>query len=110
MNEKIEELKKKGMETYEKVMQKAKENKEVLIVFGPVAIGAMVEIGKAMNRSSTMRTNKRLRENYVYDRSAGHYYETKRKLKNKEWLQFDERRDQGEPVGRILNDMGLLKR
>lgn len=113
MNEKkvsFEDLKQKAKDAYESGKTWAKENKETLVVFGPVLVGSLVEMVKVASRRSTIRENKRLKDNYIYDRSAGHYYETKRKLKNKEWLQVDERHNNGESYGEILSDMGLLKK
>lgn len=112
MNKKMsfEDLKKKANGVYGSGKTWAKENKETLIVFGPVLVGSLVEMVKVVSRSSTIRENKRLKDNYIYDRSAGHYYEAKRKLKNKEWLQVDERHKNGESIGDILSDMGLLKK
>ena len=112
MNEKmtLEDLKAKAKEKYEAGKEWAKKNKELLVVFGPVAVGSLVEIAKIASRHSTVKEQKKLKENYIYDRSAGHYYETKRKLKNKEWLQVDERHTNGESYGEILDDMGLLRK
>lgn len=96
---------------YEKGKEWFKENKELATVLGPVVLGGFIEICKIISRSSTAKENKRLKENYIYDRSAGHYYETKRKLKSREWLQFDEMRTTTDmSVGEILDEMKLLKK
>lgn len=44
-----------------------------------------------------------------YDPSKGHYYYLKRELTNKEWLMIDKRRDAGEKLPDILEDMRVLK-
>ena len=85
------------------------ENREVLIVFGPVLFGSIMEIVKVSIRYKTGRDEKRLKDRYIYDRSNGHYYELKRKPKNSEWLQIEQRKLNGESIGWILNDMHLLK-
>lgn len=109
-NKKLKDLEEKLRAKFEAGKTWAKEHKDVLVVFGPVMAGSLVEILKIASRSSTVRENKKLKDNYIYDRSAGHYYETKRKVKNKEWIQIDERRRNGESTGDILRDMGLLKK
>lgn len=86
-----------------------KDHKEAIIVFGPVIAGGIIEIVKISTKRHTVNEEKALKERYIYDRSAGHYYEVRRKPKNSEWLQIEQRRENGEPLGWILNDMRLLK-
>lgn len=86
-----------------------KNHKEAIIVFGPVAMGGIIEIAKISTKRHTVNEEKALKERYIYDRSNGHYYELKRQPKRSEWLQIDQRRQNGETLGWILNDMRLLK-
>lgn len=86
-----------------------KEHKEAIIVFGPAIMGGIVEILKIQTKCHTVNEEKALKDQYIYDRSSGHYYELKRKPKNREWLQIDQRKQNGESLGWILNDMKLLK-
>lgn len=85
------------------------EHKEVVIALAPCMIGGAVELIKVMARKGNINEEKRLKDNYVYDRSVGHYYELRRKPKNSEWVQIDHRKGLGEPLGDILQDMRLLK-
>lgn len=86
-----------------------KEHKEAIIVFGPVIMGGIIEIAKISTKRHTVNEEKALKERYIYDRSTGHYYEMKRKPKSSEWLQIEQRKQNGETLGSILNDMKLLK-
>lgn len=86
-----------------------KTHKELIVVFGPVFMGSLIEIIKISTKRHTVREEKALKERYIYDRSTGHYYEMKRKPKSSEWLQIEQRKQNGETLGWILNDMKLLK-
>lgn len=50
------------------------------------------------------------RDRRIYDRSNGFYWETKRNLTNNQKMIIEQRHMMGEPYGRILSDMNLLKR
>lgn len=86
-----------------------KEHKEAIIVFGPVIMGGVIEIAKISTKRHTVNEEKALKERYIYDRLTGHYYELRRKPKSSEWLQIEQRKQNGETLGWILNDMRLLK-
>ena len=86
-----------------------RQHKEAIIVFEPVIMGGIIEIAKISTKRHTVNEEKALKERYIYDRSTGHYYELKRKPKSSEWLQIEQRKQNGETLGWILNDMGLLK-
>lgn len=86
-----------------------KDHKEAIIVFGPMIMGGIIEIAKISTKRHTVNEEKALKERYVYDRSAGHYFELKRQPKSSEWLQIEQRKMNGETLGTILNDMGILK-
>lgn len=86
-----------------------KDHKETIIVFGPVIMGGIIEICKISAKSHTVSEEKALKDRYIYDRSTGHYYELRRKPKTSEWLMIEQRKQNGESLGWILNDMRLLK-
>lgn len=86
-----------------------KRNKQAIIVFGPVIAGGLIEIIKISTKHHLVNEEKALKERYIYDRSGGHYWEIKRKPKRSEYLQIEQRRNNGESYGSILNDMRLLK-
>lgn len=103
--EKSEKAKRKALA----VIDWGKDHKETIIVFGPVIVGSVIEIIKITSKRHTVNEEKALKERYIYDRSLGHYYEMKRQPKRSEWLQIDQRKQNGETLGEILNDMKLLK-
>lgn len=85
-------------------------NQEVLVLTVPIAVGGAFELAKTIVKSKSTSDEKALKERYIYDRSNGHYYECKRKIKNHEWAEIDARHSiSGEPIGNILQDMRLLK-
>lgn len=106
---KIEEMVEKAKEKAGKAYTWAKDNKETLYVIVPVLATSGVELIKIILRSGNVKEQKELKDLYVYDRRSGHYYQLKRKLKNREWIEFDERKNRGENVAQILQDMRVLK-
>lgn len=90
-------------------VERCKEHKETVIVFGPVIMGGIIEICKISTKRHVVNEEKALKERYIYDRSTGHYYELKRQPKSREWLMIEQRKKNGETLGMILNDMRLLK-
>lgn len=106
---KFEELCEKGKMKTRKVYTWCKDNKETLIVVVPVLVSGAFEVIKVIQKNGTIQEQKRLKDLYIYDHSTGHYYELRRKLKNREWIEFDERKKRGESVAQILQDMRVLK-
>ena len=85
-------------------------NQEIVALTVPVAVGGAFELAKAIVKTKQTNDEKALKERYIYDRSNGHYYECRRKVKNKEWAEIDARHSlTGEGIGEILQDMRLLK-
>lgn len=81
--------------------------KAAIIASGAYAVAQYA--GKAVIkdiRNNREATQLKLR---CYDPSKGHYYYLKRELSNKEWLMIDKRRDAGEKLPDILEDMRVLK-
>ena len=50
-----------------------------------------------------------MKDLYCYDRSLGHYWRLRRELSNKEWLEIDQRKKNGERLADILDEMKVLK-
>ena len=80
-------------------------NKDFIILVAPIVVAGTKFIGKRIN----LRKEEMLKDLYVYDRSGGHYWRLRRSLSNKEWLEFDNRRKNGERVADILSDFRVLK-
>lgn len=85
------------------------EHKKECFSLALVAIPAAVDIVKTMRRNGAVKEERRLKDNYVYDRKHGHYYETRKKLTSADWRHIDALKDDGGNIGDILDEMGLLK-
>lgn len=106
----------KKMETKEFVKTKldnsvewCKNHKSEILRILPVLINGTIEIIKVLVKKDNLREERRLKDNYIYDRNMGHYYELKHKPTSSEWIQIDQRKDEGEPLRCILQDMNVLK-
>ena len=56
-----------------------------------------------------LRKERNLKELYCYDRSLGHYWELRRKLTNREWIDINKRMREGKKLGEILQELKVLK-
>lgn len=117
--------------SFEKVSYKAKEVKDTIkakaklgaqktlnwIKYNPqltIAIVSVVgSVGGFVVKNATkehhLKQEQKLKENYVYDRRLGHYWELNRKLSSAEWVEIDKRRSNGERMSDILVDLNVLK-
>lgn len=84
-------------------------NKDVILVLGPVFIGGAVSIIKVAGKHVNLQKAKDIKELYCYDRSLGHYWALRRELSNAEWIQIDKRKANGERLADILEDLRVLK-
>ena len=112
-----EDLKEADKPTFkEKIKSKLKKgaawcakNKETLIALTPVVVGGISTITKVVGKHINLRKEETVKELYCYDRSLGHYWSLRRDLTNKEWLEIDERKKNGERLADILAGMKVLK-
>lgn len=108
--EKLDDVKTGIKDRYYRVSDWCRANQEVVVLTVPIAVGGAFELAKTIVKTKSTSDEKALKERYIYDRSNGHYYECRRKVKNKEWAEIDARHAlTGESVGTILQDMRLLK-
>lgn len=84
-------------------------NQGELIVWASVLLPVVGGIAKTCIKNKNLRKEEQLKEEYCYDRSLGHYWALKRKLSNKEWLEIEERRKNGDRLADILADLRVLK-
>ena len=99
----------KAREAKDKIVQFCIDHKEALLVIIPVLVSGTIELIKIAARNGSQKEDKYLKENYIYDRSAGHYYELQHKPSSSEWKMIDHRKSEGELLGDILTDMDILK-
>lgn len=106
--ERIRKMKAKVEELKNKVKDFVAEHPTESLAFVATAIGATVTHVRRLDRKKDLREQQRLREEYIYDRSLGSYWKTRRKLSNAEKLEIERRRRSGESLGEILRSMRLL--
>ena len=85
------------------------DNKDIVITVTPIAIGGLVTITKVIGKRINLRKQEELHDLYCYDRSLGHYWRLRRELSNKEWLEIDNRKKNGERLSDILSELKVLK-
>lgn len=97
----------------EAIKQKAKDfwdtNKVYITVAAPVVGKVALETVKLVKRHHVARIELRNKDLRLYDTSLGHYWELRRKLNNSDWVTINRRRNLGESLGDILEEMRVLK-
>lgn len=84
-------------------------NKELVLILGPAVIGGLTTGIKVIGKHNNLRKEKDLKDLYCYDRSLGHYWRLKRELTNSEWVEIDKRKNSGERLADILDELKVLK-
>jgi hypothetical protein len=84
-------------------------NKDWLITLTPIIIGGVTSVAIVVGKRANLHKEEELKELYCYDRSLGHYWRLKRELSNKEWLEIDTRKKNGERLADILAELKVLK-
>lgn len=85
------------------------DNKQYIVIVAPVVGGVAIKGIKALSRHHAMVMEERNKDLRLYDTRLGHYWELKRKLSNRDWVIINRRRDLGESLGNILDEMRVLK-
>ena len=84
-------------------------NKEAIIVLTPVVVGGVTTFVKVVGRRCNLKKQEAVKNLYCYDRSLGHYWALRRELTNREWLEIDARKKNGERLSDILAELKVLK-
>ena len=79
------------------------------IVLPTLLVGAC-DLTKGLIKSYNLSKEESLKNLYCYDRKLGHYWKLSDVLSNDQWLEVQNRMDNGEKLGSILDSMGALKR
>ncbi len=107
--QKKQEFKRKVKEGFNNVGRWIIRNKELIIFFTPIVIGGTTTVVKVVGRYVNNRKQEQIKNLYCYDRSLGHYWALRRELSNKEWVEIDQRKKNGERLADILSEMRVLK-
>lgn len=91
------------------VKEWCRDNKDVILVLGPIVIGALTAGIRVIGKNVNLRKEKDVKDLYCYDRSLGHYWALRRELTNKEWVEVDRRKKNGERLADILDEFKVLK-
>lgn len=94
----------------QKFWEDCKENKEVIIAVGSVAVPTVVEVTKMIIKGSNRRTDDDRRKKQMWDPVEGHWWKLRRELSSSEYLEVEHRVKNGESRGEVLYDMGVLKK
>lgn len=106
---KVARFKYKAKQAFNNGVDWVVDNKELVMFLAPVVIGGVNTVVRQTGKAINLNKEQKLKDNYVYDHSAGHYWELKRKLTKSEWLEVDKRKINGERYADILADMNVLK-
>lgn len=85
------------------------DNKEIIIIATPIVSGIISKTIKYAIKQKNLKEERELKENWIYDRSIGKYLELRRKPTPREYVEIQRRRDYGESLITILDDMRLLR-
>lgn len=80
-----------------------------VVVFGPVILAILGKTLKFTGKQINNRSQKQIKNLYCYDRSLGHYWKLRRELTNDEWIVIDKRKQNGERLADILNELKVLR-
>lgn len=86
-----------------------KQNREVILVLGPIVITGATTLIRVVGKNVNLHKEKDLKTLYCYDRSLGHYWALRRPLTNREWIEIDRRKKNGERLADILSELKVLK-
>jgi hypothetical protein len=84
-------------------------NKETILLAAPVVVGVVTVVVKTVGKNVNLRKEERIKNQYCYDRSLGHYWALRRNLSNQEWTEIDRRKTSGERLADILSELKVLR-
>lgn len=103
---KIARAKRMLKDSFKKTEDWVKNNIGLIVLLVPPVVGGTATIVKSLSKHHETQV---LKDERVYDRSLGHYWELKRKLRNDEWAEIKNRKQEGESLGDILESLKVLK-
>ena len=106
---KKEQFKRKAVSALQNTKEWIVRNRDTIITLTPIIIGGVTTVTKVVGKRVNLRKAEEVKDLYCYDRSLGHYWRLRRELSNKEWLDIDRRKKNGERLADILSEMNVLK-
>lgn len=107
------ERKEKVQEAWNSFAGFVRNNQDILLFVVPSAVTVIGGGTRVLSKAIAAHTAEReikFKECTIYDRSMGRYVTLKRPLRTSEALEIERRKESGEKLNSILNDMNLLKR
>lgn len=105
---KVRELKGKVKAGYDKAKQMVVDHPAESFALATTVVGSVIGLVKRADRKADLKKAEQLKERYIYDRSIGGYWKTRRKLNTSDMLEIERRKKLGRGLGEILRDMRLL--
>lgn len=105
---KIRELKAKAKAGYDKAKQVVTEHPAESLALATTLVGSVIGLARRADRKADLKKSEELKERYIYDRSIGGYWKTRRKLSANDMLEIERQKKLGRGLGEILQDMRLL--
>lgn len=91
-----------------RVEEWAKANPYEAATVGVAFFGAVVEIGRRIDRNARVRREAMLKNRFIYDRSLGSYWKLRRAPTQSEMLKIERLRKSGMSYGDILTRLKLI--
>lgn len=107
-SERIHEANEKVKDFGKKTAKFIWDNKEIIIVATPVVLSVVTPIVKSVTKHNNLLKEEDLKNLYYYDRSQGHYWKLRRELSGREFVDIAHRRQAGEKLVDILDDLRVL--
>ena len=107
------ERKEKVQEAWNGFAGFVRNNQDILLFVVPSAVTVIGGGTRVLSKAIAAHTAEReikFKECTIYDLSMGRYVTLKRPLRTSEALEIERRKENGEKLNSILNDMNLLKR
>ena len=104
----IRELKAKAKAGWDKTKQLVTEHPAESLALATTLVGSVIGLARRADRKADLKKTEELKERYIYDRSIGGYWKTRRKLTTSDMLEIEREKKMGRSLGEILRDMRLL--
>lgn len=116
MEDKVVDLKKFKFEAKKRELKEkaarawefCKEHPAESFALATATVGGLMGLVKRHDRNVAIRKEQELKDRYIYDRSIGKYWKTRKTPTTGQQLEIERRKHNGETMGDILSSMKLL--